>query len=157
MRATMRSILGTVAVTFLTVALNATLGEPTSASIASTAPPSVALVNCNVGAWWGTSVASRPHVYNPTYNTHEIRCVLGVGNTSSAVTALQHAMVKCNGASITVDGIFGSRTRDALIAMQRRLGITADGVYGPQTNGAMRWPFHATRSLSSAFTCFNPA
>jgi len=155
MRATLRSILGTVAVTFLTAVLNTAVGEPASATPQE--PPSVALVNCNVGAWWGTSVSSRPHVYNPTYNVNEIRCVLGVGNAGSAVTALQHAMVKCNGAKITVDGIFGPKTRDALIAMQRRLGISDDGVYGPQTNGAMRWPFHTTRSLSSTFTCFNPA
>lgn len=38
---------------------------------------------------------------------------------------------------LSTDGVFGSRTRNALIKVQSHLNISADGIYGPQTAAAM--------------------
>lgn len=40
---------------------------------------------------------------------------------------------------LTLDGLYGSRTKAALTkALQRGLGVAADGIYGPNTNAAVR-------------------
>lgn len=39
--------------------------------------------------------------------------------------------------TVAVDGIFGSRTQEAVIAFQRFAGLTPDGVVGPQTWNAL--------------------
>ena len=38
---------------------------------------------------------------------------------------------------LTVDGIFGAKTEDAVKEMQRRLGLKADGIVGPKTWAAL--------------------
>ena len=38
---------------------------------------------------------------------------------------------------VTVDGIFGPNTRNAVIAAQRALGLTPDGIVGPITWNAL--------------------
>lgn len=47
----------------------------------------------------------------------------------------------CNdffGSGLVVDGIFGQRTKDAVMFMQSALGCTMDGIYGPVTAGKLR-------------------
>jgi hypothetical protein len=59
------------------------------------------------------------------------------GGGVNAVQTLQSSLRDCHGKNITVDGIFGPRTRQALVEVQRALRIAADGMYGPQTARAM--------------------
>jgi hypothetical protein len=66
-------------------------------------------------------------------------CFLAQGDTSPAVVALQHAMRVCYFQAVAIDGDFGPHTKQALINLQRQLGITADGVYGPQTRRRMKF------------------
>lgn len=47
----------------------------------------------------------------------------------------------CNdffGSGLVVDGIFGQKTKEAVIFMQSALGCTMDGIYGPVTAGKLR-------------------
>lgn len=47
----------------------------------------------------------------------------------------------CNdffGSGIQEDGIFGQKTKDAIIFMQSALGCTMDGIYGPITAGKLK-------------------
>jgi murein L,D-transpeptidase YcbB/YkuD len=48
------------------------------------------------------------------------------------VRSLQY-LLRARGASIAVDGVFGSGTRAAVVAFQRSHGLTADGVAGAGT------------------------
>lgn len=54
------------------------------------------------------------------------------GARGSAVKTLQ-ASLNANGASLTVDGVFGARTMSAVRALQSSAGIGVDGVVGPKT------------------------
>ena len=47
----------------------------------------------------------------------------------------------CNdffGSGLVTDGIFGQKTKDAVMFMQSALGCTMDGIYGPVTAGKLR-------------------
>jgi hypothetical protein len=57
-----------------------------------------------------------------------------------AVTALQVALVRCNGQNIAVDGDYGPETTRAVTNVQQQHGIGADGAYGPATLQVMGWP-----------------
>jgi len=76
-------------------------------------------------------------------------CVMGVGNSSTAVSALQRGLNKCYGRGLDVDGQFGPATKSALIYAQSREGIAQDGVYGPQSSLNLKWPYY--NSSTGAF------
>lgn len=68
-------------------------------------------------------------------------CRLDEGyGSAEAIRLLQQALAQCNGQAITVDGAYGSETRQAVRAVQAEHGIGVDGTYGPQTRAAMTWP-----------------
>lgn len=58
------------------------------------------------------------------------------GNRGSAVTTLQKQLNSA-GASLTVDGVFGSATGSAVRALQSAAGIGVDTVVGPKTWNAL--------------------
>jgi Putative peptidoglycan binding domain len=80
-------------------------------------------------------------------------CWMGVGATGEPVKALQRSLNACYStysinwvgghnlgfAQLSVDGIYGSKTKAALAAVQRYLGITVDGVYGSETATHMKF------------------
>lgn len=41
------------------------------------------------------------------------------------------------GANLKVDGIFGNKSKSALIQIQKKLGLTPDGIFGPMTDNAI--------------------
>ena len=55
------------------------------------------------------------------------------GNRGNAVLALQHSLRYGYGYRISVDGVFGSQTRAAVILFQIRFRLRADGIVGPVT------------------------
>lgn len=57
--------------------------------------------------------------------------VLRVGSQGATISAVQHAL------GIPADGVYGPRTRRAVIAYQRVHGLIADGIVGPQTLSAL--------------------
>ena len=63
---------------------------------------------------------------------------LGLGSTGTNVRLMQGFLLELHSAhpsipAIAVDGIFGVRTRDAVVAFQRIFGLTPDGIIGPLT------------------------
>jgi peptidoglycan hydrolase-like protein with peptidoglycan-binding domain len=86
------------------------------------------------------------------------------GTTGDAVRAVQSQIhSRGDGANqVTVDGIFGPMTNDAVRAFQALLGLTVDGIAGPQTwnylvNGylAAPDPQTAARDVFSAWEAHN--
>lgn len=55
------------------------------------------------------------------------------GSSGNAVKALQYELRYCRGYTLTVDGQFGSGTKNAVLDYQRKCGIAQDGVAGPTT------------------------
>lgn len=58
------------------------------------------------------------------------------GSRGGAVQDLQSAL-NGQGASLAVDGVFGSRTHSAVKSFQSSNGLLVDGVVGPETRGAL--------------------
>jgi len=63
--------------------------------------------------------------------------LLKQGTSGADVKALQHALAAAGHSPGTIDGDFGPKTEQALIAFQEAAGIPADGVYGPRTKAAL--------------------
>lgn len=60
-----------------------------------------------------------------------------VGSRGSEVSNIQTRLKELGYFNDRVDGIFGSRTKEALIAFQRDRGLTADGIAGKNTLEAL--------------------
>lgn len=58
------------------------------------------------------------------------------GSSGDEVTALQKALVEA-GYTLTVDGIYGSKTAAAVTSYQKRYGLTQDGIAGTKTLSSM--------------------
>lgn len=58
------------------------------------------------------------------------------GARGAAVRDLQQSLLAA-GYPLTVDGVFGPKTEDAVKRFQRANGLVVDGVYGPQTDRAL--------------------
>ncbi|WP_273482844.1 peptidoglycan-binding domain-containing protein [Kribbella italica] len=69
---------------------------------------------------------------------------------------MQRNLNYCYGSKLTVDGRYGSRTKAAVAAVQRRHKITADGVYGPQTRSAMNWRLWHPKLGIWSDGCYSP-
>lgn len=61
---------------------------------------------------------------------------LKIGSRGAAVVALQRSL-NAHGAKLKTDGVFGSSTRTAVVAFQRKRKLAADGVVGPATRKAL--------------------
>jgi hypothetical protein len=70
---------------------------------------------------------------------------LGQGDRGYAARALQWQLHEKRTSSLTIDGVFGSATRAALLAFQRHAGIAASAVAGPVTWQALVWHFELPR------------
>ena len=63
--------------------------------------------------------------------------MLRVGSEGDEVKDLQKALLRKGINCGAVDGIFGSKTQDAVKRFQEREGLSADGIVGPKTLEAM--------------------
>lgn len=59
------------------------------------------------------------------------------GSTGSEVTQIQQRLQELGYSPGTADGIYGTRTKNAVIAFQRDYGLTDDGIVGPNTLEAL--------------------
>jgi peptidoglycan hydrolase-like protein with peptidoglycan-binding domain len=73
--------------------------------------------------------------------TAEAACVITqtqrYGARNAQVRCIQQTLDRRGIDSGPIDGIFGSRTRAAVITYQRRAGLHVDGVVGPQTGRSL--------------------
>jgi hypothetical protein len=86
-----------------------------------------------------------PRRYGPDY----------VGDPATAIKALQRNLNYCYHAGLVVDGLYGSKTRAAVLRVQRLHPITADGIYGPQTRSAMRWRMYNVKTKVWTRSCYD--
>lgn len=63
--------------------------------------------------------------------------VLKQGSTGDTVKTMQQKLINWGYLSGKADGIFGSKTKAAVIYFQRRNGLTQDGIVGAKTAAAM--------------------
>ncbi len=54
------------------------------------------------------------------------------GSSGAAVRAAQTAL-RARGYAVSVDGVFGAKTKAAVVALQQKSGLVADGIVGPKT------------------------
>lgn len=59
------------------------------------------------------------------------------GSTGSEVTSIQQRLQELGYSPGTADGIYGARTKNAVIAFQRDYGLDDDGIAGPKTLEAL--------------------
>jgi N-acetylmuramoyl-L-alanine amidase len=63
--------------------------------------------------------------------------VVKQGNTGATVRKIQQKLKNWGYYKGSVDGIFGSRTKEAIKYFQRKNGLKVDGIAGPKTLAAM--------------------
>ena len=68
--------------------------------------------------------------------TEGISSPLNVGDRGADVTVLQERLA-AEGLPVTVDGVYGQETTDAVIAFQEQEQLTVDGVVGSETGEAL--------------------
>ena len=74
--------------------------------------------------------------------------VLQQGDNGTAVEQLQR-LLNFRGASLAVDGAFGSKTRDRVVEFQQAIGLAPDGIVGSKTWAAVRSALLNSRQGSS--------
>ena len=89
---------------------------------------------------------------NPYGKVSEVSGLLQVGSRGNGVKALQYALNQLgygNSGTNSVDGVFGSQTRNAVIAFQRAMGIQQDGVVGKNTKEKFKVSGYASGTLNA--------
>ncbi len=102
----------------------------------------VALVMC-VGITSVVSSPSIPTAYAATYKQ---------GSTGSTVKTIQQKLKNWGYYKGSVDGIFGSKTKEAVKYFQRKNGLTADGIVGNKTLSALGISGGSSSSATSSYS-----
>lgn len=74
------------------------------------------------------------------------------GNSGATVKTLQQKLKNWGYYSGKVDGVFGSRTKKAVIAFQKKNGLTADGIVGNKTLKALGMSTSGSSGSSSSYS-----
>jgi peptidoglycan hydrolase-like protein with peptidoglycan-binding domain len=74
----------------------------------------------------------------PTFNG-STNCITGNPSAGSWVSDIQSSLDICNSQNISVDGIYGPATAQAVRNVQAAHKIPVDGIYGPMTRNVMLW------------------
>lgn len=128
-----------------TAAALATLGLAATGVVVGTAGTAQAATHCSGFSKYSSGSSAhvrKPTTVNGSFNTS---CLLSNGdgfnggNQVNAVGWLQFSLNKCFGAGLSVDGMYGQATANAVKTVQRVKGIPQDGVFGPQTSRHMNW------------------
>jgi len=77
---------------------------------------------------------------------------LKVGSTGSTVKTMQQKLINWGYLSGKADGIFGAKTKAAVILFQRRNGLAADGIVGTKTAQAMGLKLSGSTTASGGGT-----
>lgn len=71
------------------------------------------------------------------WNSGGARALSKYGSRGEEVTQIQERLIELGYDPGAADGIFGARTRDAVMAFQRDYGLSVDGIAGENTLGAL--------------------
>jgi len=93
----------------------------------------------------------KPDNNNSSSNT-TITGTLKKGSTGASVTALQQKLIDLGFLSGKADGVFGSKTAEAVKAFQKANKLTADGIAGSKTLAKLQASSSSSNSSSSAAT-----
>jgi peptidoglycan hydrolase-like protein with peptidoglycan-binding domain len=74
------------------------------------------------------------------------------GDSGTAVRVLQRELNEKRRSGLTIDGVFGSTTKGAVIAFQKHMGLVANGVVGGQTWRWLTWHYE-TPSFNKTSLC----
>ena len=77
--------------------------------------------------------------------------VLKSGSTGAQVRTLQTKLKNLGYYRGTIDGIYGSETKAAVIKFQKKNGLTADGIVGAKTAAALGMKLSASSSTNSGY------
>jgi len=78
--------------------------------------------------------------------------VLQQGSRGTDVRTLQQKLKNWGYYTGTVDGVFGAKTKAAVILFQKRNGLTADGIVGAKTLAALGMKLSGSSSTSSSYS-----
>ena len=89
-------------------------------------------------------------VFLPSSNDVADAAVLKQGSKGELVKTMQQRLIKWGYLSGTADGIFGAKTKAAVISFQKRNGLVADGIVGTKTAQAMGITLSGSASTSGS-------
>ena len=89
-------------------------------------------------------------IYNIFYYNSTIETLSKYGSRGNEVTQIQTKLKRWGYYNGSVDGIYGSKTVEAVKYFQRKNGLTVDGVAGPKTLSAMGITSSSGSSSSSS-------
>lgn len=107
----------------------------------------------NLTAYWGTNIYCKKGIMNRRKAEQELfntpcnkskyeepskDSTFRNGSTGNGVKWIQNQLNKSGKCSITVDGIYGSKTERAVKVYQEYKGLVADGIAGPKTIAKLR-------------------
>ena len=93
-------------------------------------------------------------VFLPTNDVADA-AVLKQGSTGTLVKTMQQRLINWGYLKGTADGIFGAKTKAAVILFQQRNGLVADGIVGTRTAQAMGIKLTSTTTTSSSSSTSN--
>lgn len=130
----------------VTIAVAATALTVPATLVAAPAA-SAALYECNTVITFsgGNETTQRPGYTRGGGSSSQ--CFLAIGSTGEEVRVLQASLKFCNIPDPgPADGVYGTRTANAVRWIQAVSGLQQDGVYGPDTERVMGWVYfnHAT-------------
>lgn len=111
----------------------AAFGTMVGAEAAPAAAPAEAPASVTPQA---VATATQPATIKSSAKTLNFTTKLHYGSVGGYVSSLQTALNN-EGANLAVDGIFGWRTKKAVINYQAANGLQVDGIVGPETRGAL--------------------
>ncbi len=76
--------------------------------------------------------------------------VLKQGSRGDSVKTVQQKLIRWGYLKGSADGIFGAKTKAAVVAFQKKNGLTADGIIGTRTAQALGISLSSTTSSSSS-------
>lgn len=131
----------------VTVAVAAT-GLTVPATLVAAPAASAQLPQCNgIHSWYSGDWRTERPGYRYGTGGSTLNCVLGIGSAGEAVRVLQVALIYCNIPDPgPADGLYGTRTANAVRWIQAVSGLRQDGVYGPDTERVMGWVYHDGRT-----------
>lgn len=113
-----------------------------------------------VNRTWGipmpSILGSTSTTCNLMYGDDPYRGSSRTGDPETAIQVLQRNLNFCYGTKLAVDGIYGSRTRAAVRAVQIKHRLVVDGIYGPKTRSAMNWRLYSMATRSWSRGCSSP-